>query len=950
MDDDRKTTPEGWIHGGRNEESSLGPEERNLAEQLIALGKADSPAPEFSDQLATELVHRMRASSRPGKTSLRRQSLWRGLGVAWRWGLGLAGMALLAAVLIFSIGLLPRDPSAGGPAQLTLASQIPTPEKGLPTATMQPQAYTVQAGDTWASIADRFGTSVQELMAINGINDASELRVGQSLLIGAPDQARPGEPTLPTEAPAGLIPSLQPGTLFAVVPQDETRDVLVRSGPGIVYFPTEPLEPGKRVPIVGRSSQGDWLQLAQIGWVFFNQVKIEGLLADQTIQGLPVTSPLLPPEPNKPVLSQAACATSIQPADQPDFGDRPGLLIGGDTIQVGDFTLDLWLQCDSVFGASGGYLDAQSEIAGLGIYAGWTYHGTPQEGDIHTYAGFEPYVRPYGGYGDLMDGSGDGANLGLQFPLQVIPAWTQIDELPLRFNYLLQPPDGEALGGVLSFTLKREPQGFQPVEIAVAPWQGDIALLRERQASGISPVPTKDPAELYPIWKEAVDLLNGWQASLLSGPGWIHLVDRRFDSGGGNQLFGGRTEILSEEWYQRDEQGFVATRAHLDRGTDGTILQQSYTQDGRTVNLTFGIDEPADPAFQLDLASGYSQALLSALRSGSQIVRSETVFEGRKAIVYTWTQDPASPLKMEAGRLVAASARREILDLESGRPLVSELYETTSAGEERMVWKIVHETAERVQTLPQEVQDLLSREFEGYIPPEPEGTPAPAGFDVSQSDLTLRTIPGDSFERPTRFYGDIYAASGEAGEYLLGRVDFGAVPGGWCDRSADGARLAFTYQVMEGNSFTSATLRWLDLRAVDQVHEVAPELILLSPAAWSPTGGQIAFSACTDFQDGRKQDCGIYLYDLPSNQTRLLTQAGSTLWQLLWKPDGSQLAFVSTADENHEYFVLDVPSGDIRAQGDFNTRTWQFPAGSEVNEWGVTFPREMQTASCFGGR
>jgi hypothetical protein len=150
-------------------------------------------------------------------------------------------------------------------------------------------------------------------------------------------------------------------------------------------------------------------------------------------------------------------------------------------------------------------------------------------------------------------------------------------------------------------------------------------------------------------------------------------------------------------------------------------------------------------------------------------------------------------------------------------------------------------------TLPPEVLDLLGQEFRRYVPPAPD----PAGFDVSQSELTLRTIPGDSFERPTRFYGDIYAAGGEAAEYLLGRVDFGAVPGGWCDRSADGDRLAFTYQVMEGNSFTSATLRWLDLRAVDQVHEVAPELILLSPAAWSPTAEQIAFSACTDLQDRR---------------------------------------------------------------------------------------------------
>ena len=43
--------------------------------------------------------------------------------------------------------------------------------------------YVVQAGDTLTGIARRFGTSVDSLVALNGIEDASRLFVGMELVI-----------------------------------------------------------------------------------------------------------------------------------------------------------------------------------------------------------------------------------------------------------------------------------------------------------------------------------------------------------------------------------------------------------------------------------------------------------------------------------------------------------------------------------------------------------------------------------------------------------------------------------------------------------------------------------------------------------------------------------------------------------------------------------------------
>jgi LysM repeat protein len=71
----------------------------------------------------------------------------------------------------------PSAPSAT-PAPTPVVTVAPTP---APTPPPVAQTYTVQEGDTLAGIAERFGTSVDTLQELNGIDDPDEIVIGQVL-------------------------------------------------------------------------------------------------------------------------------------------------------------------------------------------------------------------------------------------------------------------------------------------------------------------------------------------------------------------------------------------------------------------------------------------------------------------------------------------------------------------------------------------------------------------------------------------------------------------------------------------------------------------------------------------------------------------------------------------------------------------------------------------------
>jgi len=78
------------------------------------------------------------------------------------------------------------SPTAGGTPEAT-----PTPALSPTPEAPQFQEYTVQQGDSLSSIAQKFGTTADELARINGITDPNTLDIGQKLQVPKPATPSP---------------------------------------------------------------------------------------------------------------------------------------------------------------------------------------------------------------------------------------------------------------------------------------------------------------------------------------------------------------------------------------------------------------------------------------------------------------------------------------------------------------------------------------------------------------------------------------------------------------------------------------------------------------------------------------------------------------------------------------------------------------------------------------
>ena len=89
--------------------------------------------------------------------------------------------------------------AAGAVAPATPAPSTPAPTTPAPNASGT-SSYTVVARDTLSGIASRFGTTTRNLMSLNGLSDANRIRIGQVLAIAgaAAAAAAPASSSAPT--------------------------------------------------------------------------------------------------------------------------------------------------------------------------------------------------------------------------------------------------------------------------------------------------------------------------------------------------------------------------------------------------------------------------------------------------------------------------------------------------------------------------------------------------------------------------------------------------------------------------------------------------------------------------------------------------------------------------------------------------------------------------------
>ncbi len=86
-----------------------------------------------------------------------------------------------------AVGLLPALPTSG-----PVLTPTPDPPHALPRVRTQVEQYTVQAGDTLASVAQRYTVSIPQILQANGLSDPNYVEVGQVLSIPLPDPANSG--------------------------------------------------------------------------------------------------------------------------------------------------------------------------------------------------------------------------------------------------------------------------------------------------------------------------------------------------------------------------------------------------------------------------------------------------------------------------------------------------------------------------------------------------------------------------------------------------------------------------------------------------------------------------------------------------------------------------------------------------------------------------------------
>lgn len=125
-------------------------------------------------------------------------------------------LGLLVLLLLAFAACAPPEASNTRPTAPTILEITPAPTQNIDaTATVYASRlvptptpaglYVVQQGDTLGGLAEEFGTTVEELLAANGLTDPNAIQVGQSLLIPSliSQTLDLGSPVATSEAPVG---------------------------------------------------------------------------------------------------------------------------------------------------------------------------------------------------------------------------------------------------------------------------------------------------------------------------------------------------------------------------------------------------------------------------------------------------------------------------------------------------------------------------------------------------------------------------------------------------------------------------------------------------------------------------------------------------------------------------------------------------------------------------
>ena len=718
MDKKRKPIPDSELEG-----------------HLSRLYRSVSPEPDFARRLENQLDERARqmASRQPAS---RRSAWWSALGSAARWGWGLAGMALLVAVIVFAVSLLPNRPSALPLVASTQATSQPSPgvsqeptrtsssDEISPPATSQTAistvaapvpapvpgviTYTVVEGDTLLAISEKFGVSVASIFELNQLETGDVLAPGMQLLIAEVYRVVPGDTCASIAFSFGvsveqlvqannLSPSCdnlrgnQELIIPVGAPEPEPEYVLakqdtvnLRQGPGTSYEVVGTLSTGEKLLKNGDVTSDGWVPVeypqgsGETAYVWVELVIIMNLADAQ--QGVPAPADWVRLSNPRTLDDRLLVDVCFNLLDDGDWMIRDAVL----RIDQPDANLLIVFDSSTLISLRPFTTDSEGNNTGercdalefpLGA-------GTALDNPMLSILSLEAYPR-----------EGQDCDLYLE---RVQPLLTARDTGVL----ITCEPVSHASGDV---TVVSRPddmsleaaqalvyQAYQDTITLRGPWEFDLSQML---APG-SAMP--DLEAMNPLLAElrALNLLRA--RTFLTVPGWVHLQYRSVNRESGGILPDGKeipAEYRMDEWYELDENGRIVSTVARMLDLSGEPLQVSVLQEGEFTNYTFEDTNPQEVFYLPPLDFGFTDLAENALKTNKTFTKQPLYANGSYVGDQYIIQD--SDVRWES-----------VYDPATGRQLSFTTWQVIREGLQ-LVSSVVVETLENAASPPADVLALL---------------------------------------------------------------------------------------------------------------------------------------------------------------------------------------------------------------------------------------------------